>query len=198
MIPLVPGKYYPIYNRANGDEMVFRCKENYRFFLEKFNFYISPVADTFSFCLMPNHFHFLLRIKGEKEIAQNLEGQENIANQEIDKIISNQFSRFFNSYAKSFNKLYNRKGSLFIKNFKRKNVADNKYLLKLIHYIHHNPLEAGLCKAPEVWKHSSYHLLLSGNSDFISHKEVIELFGTAEGFIKAHHSQPEFAEMRDL
>jgi len=198
MIPLVPGKFYHIYNRANGSEKVFRSEENYRFFLEKFNFYVSPIADTFSFCLMPNHFHFLLRIKSEKEVLQNLEGQENIETQEMDKIISRQFSRLFNSYAKAFNKVYNRKGSLFIKNYKRKHVDDTNYLLNLIHYIHHNPLEAGLCKAPERWKHSSYHLLLSGNSNFLNREEVIELFGTADDFIKAHGAQPELREVEDL
>ncbi len=74
MIPFVPDNYYHIYNRANGDEKIFKSEENYRFFLEKFQFYIVPIADVFSFCLMPNHFHFLVRFKSEKEILLNLQG----------------------------------------------------------------------------------------------------------------------------
>jgi REP element-mobilizing transposase RayT len=198
MLPLIPDNYYHIYNRANGDEKIFKSEENYRFFLEKFHFYIVPIADVFSFCLLPNHFHFLVRIKSEKEIYSNLsinrQGFGNLDGLSIDKIISNQFGNFFNSYAKAFNKQNNRKGSVFMKTFKRKHVADKKYLLKLVHYIHHNPVEARLSKTPEGWKHSSYQSILKQNSNFIKTGEVIAWFDTKENFTEIHSQLPELNE----
>lgn len=63
MGPLQPGFYYHIYNHANGSENLFLNDENYNFFLKRYTSYIMPVDDTFAYCLMPNHIHFLVRIK---------------------------------------------------------------------------------------------------------------------------------------
>jgi len=60
---LRPGQYYHIYNRANGSENLFREEANYIRFLELYDKYISPVADTLAWVLMANHFHFLVWIK---------------------------------------------------------------------------------------------------------------------------------------
>lgn len=77
-LPLSEGHYYHIYNRANGSEKIFRQKDNYRFFLDKYKQYVSPIAETYAYCLMPNHFHFLIRIKGEKEIREILARRQNV------------------------------------------------------------------------------------------------------------------------
>ncbi len=66
--PLQYGKYYHIYNRAVGKENLFRQTTNYEHFLGLYDKYIEPVAETYAWCLMPNHFHFLVRIKDEEEI----------------------------------------------------------------------------------------------------------------------------------
>ena len=62
-IELEPDSFYHIYNRANGNEKLFASKENYRFFLKRYKDLITPIADSFAYCLLPNHFHFLVRIK---------------------------------------------------------------------------------------------------------------------------------------
>ncbi|MCX2678996.1 hypothetical protein OOZ15_03500 [Galbibacter sp. EGI 63066] len=84
---LSPEGTYHIYNRANGSEQLFLSDENYWYFLRKYDEYINPVADTFCYCLMPNHFHFLVRVKSEEQLAtfpkfqqrkrQNLQGLSN-------------------------------------------------------------------------------------------------------------------------
>ena len=66
--PLEADNYYHIYNHAVGQDNLFKKDENYNFFLKKYANYINPIADTFAYCLMPNHFHFLVRIKYEKAI----------------------------------------------------------------------------------------------------------------------------------
>jgi REP element-mobilizing transposase RayT len=126
-------KYYHIFNRTNNKEFLFKEEENYRFFLEQVKKYIVPIADIFSYCLMPNHFHFVLRIKGDNKLKvfvekcskinqiKDLQGFENLEGL-TSKFISQQFSNLFNSYTKAINKKYNRKGSLFTPRFKRKEI----------------------------------------------------------------------------
>ncbi|TVR29552.1 MAG: hypothetical protein EA390_09600 [Balneolaceae bacterium] len=71
--PFEPDTIYHVYNHGNGDDLIFRVDENYRFFLERFKFYITHIADIYSYCLMPNHFHFLVRIKPEKDLLEFME-----------------------------------------------------------------------------------------------------------------------------
>lgn len=68
--PLLPDATYHIYNHINGEGQLFKTEENYRYFLELYKRYIAPVAETFCYCLMPNHFHFLIRIRSEREIVE--------------------------------------------------------------------------------------------------------------------------------
>ena len=74
--PLAYNCYYHIYNRGNNRENLFKQDRNYRYFLKLYAKHIEPIADTFAYCLLPNHFHLLVRIKGETE--QNLSGFENL------------------------------------------------------------------------------------------------------------------------
>ena len=93
-------KVYHIYNRGINSEVIFNSDENKRYFLKLYSKYLENKAETFAYCLMYNHFHFIIRIVNENEITQAL-------------------SNLFNSYAKAFNKQNNRTGSLFEKHFKR-------------------------------------------------------------------------------
>ena len=61
-IPLVPGQYYHIYNRGINGEVIFREERNYPYFLQLYAKYITPIAETYAYCLLSNHFHFLLRL----------------------------------------------------------------------------------------------------------------------------------------
>ena len=67
--PLIAGNYYHIYNRGIDSCNLFKEPDNFEYFLNLYDKYISPVADTFAWVLMPNHFHFLIRIKEESEVA---------------------------------------------------------------------------------------------------------------------------------
>jgi putative transposase len=204
---LEPDGIYHIYNRANGSELLFLSDDNYRYFLEKFNQYIHPVADTFCYCLMPNHFHFLVRIKQEREIVEiienwrfqstkTLQGFQTLEgfskHQILSKFISQQFSHFLNGYTQAFNKQNNRRGSLFIRPFKRKRIDSETYLRKVIHYIHYNPLEARLAVKPQDWKYSSYKAIITPNSKTAVLKdEVISYFDDLSNFIYCHSYPPD-------
>jgi len=62
---LICGNYYHIYNRGINSCNLFYTSANYAHFLCLYEKYISPVADTFAWVLMPNHFHFLVKIKSD-------------------------------------------------------------------------------------------------------------------------------------
>lgn len=182
---LIFEKYYHIYNHANGDENLFREQKNYEYFLEKYKQHISPIAETIVWCLMPNHFHLLVKIKSKDEIAstfpkfQTLEKFDDKTN-----FLSKQFSNFFSSYSQSFNKVYGRRGSLFLKNFKRKEILDENYLRNLIIYIHLNPVKHGFTNEILDWKWSSYQTFP------IEHTEMLRmLFADEENYQYVHQGK---------
>jgi putative transposase len=189
---LIPNSYYHIYNRANGSELLFLNDNNYLYFLKHYQLYISPIAHTYCYCLMPNHFHFLVRIKSEEEITTffNQHGADK-KHKPLHLLISQQFSNFFNSYAKAFNKTHRRKGSLFMHTYKRKLIDTQEYLLTLIHYIHSNPIEAKLSKSFTNWAYSSYPPLISNETTFLNTSEILSWFGGKANFIQLHqHTLP--------
>ncbi len=125
-IPLENGKYYHIYNRGNNGIDLFYETENYNHFLKLYEKYIDPIAETFAWCLMKNHFHILVYIKETNEIdIAKLEYSSTDKPKTVNS--SKQFSNLFNAYTQAMNKRYNRTGSLFEKNFKRIVVASENY-----------------------------------------------------------------------
>ena len=189
---LVPEQFYHLYNRAVGSEKLFLNEENYRFFLSKINTYTSAIATIYAYCLLPNHFHFFVKIKSEREILQLYESKKNKPMQQNDAIIMSefimeQFSNCFNSYTKSFNKVYNRQGKLFMDHLHRKLIDDASYYAKIIHYIHTNPTKHRTVKNITQWKYSSYNAYISNLQTKLPRKEVIDWFGNVEQFVLFHN-----------
>lgn len=81
---------YHIFSHVNGKELIFREELNYQFFLKQLDKYIIPIAEIYAYCLLPNHFHLLLRFK-------NIEGVN--AEDEHHSLMKN-FGNFLNSHAK--------------------------------------------------------------------------------------------------
>lgn len=186
---LEPEYYYHIFNHANGNENLFCCEENYNYFMKKYDLFISPVAETFSYCLMPNHFHLLVRIKEESQLNRSLPKFNTLVKLEQNKFISKQFANFFSSYTQSFNKKHNRKGSLFIKNFQRKKIISELYFKQAIAYIHLNPVSHEFVENPEDWKYSSYNAFFSTKVTSIRKNEVINLFNDLQNFQNYHNTK---------
>ena len=189
---LLPGKSYHIFSRAVGNEKLFLNDENYRFFLERFDKYISPVADTLAYNLLPNHFHLIVDIKTEDVILDFFKSK-NKSNKLHDgwqhKFVMQQFSNFLNSYTKSFNKLNKRKGSLFMDYIRRVEIKDDSQLSSTIFYVHKNAAHHGYCKNINDWGWTSYKAFLSKSPTKIKRQQVLEFFGHGTGFVE-FHSQP--------
>jgi putative transposase len=191
-IPLIPGKTYHVFSRAIGNERLFREPANYQFFLSRFHRHLSPVADTFSYCLLPNHFHCVLRIKDEpviKDLFSEIKKKNSFTAERSPDFIMERVSNLLNSYTKSYNKMYNRKGSLFIDYCRRVAIEDGPQFGATIFYIHKNPVHHGYCKNMEDWHWSSYHAFLSDKPTLLCRAEVLEWFGGIKGFI-AYYQQP--------
>ena len=65
-----PSQSYHIFNHVNGTENIFREEENYRFFLRQYVKYLGEVVDTHAYCLMPNHFHLLVGVRGKADLTK--------------------------------------------------------------------------------------------------------------------------------
>jgi putative transposase len=196
-IPLENGKYYHIYNRGNNGIDLFYDVENYKHFLRLYEKYIDPIAETFAWCLMKNHFHILVYIKETYEIdISKLE----YSSTEKPKIVSasKQFSNLFNAYTMAMNKRFNRTGSLFEKNFKRKVVTSENYFQKLIFYIHCNPVHHRFTENIVEYPWTSYGTIISTKQTKLQRNRVIESFNDVENFKYYHSINQDLNEIEDL
>lgn len=186
--PFIAGKYYHIYNRAHGYERLFHSHDNYAFFLRRYLHFISPYTETYCYCLMPNHYHFLIKVKSIHSLEEKdfLQTERPHTNEDIQKNLNENFRRFQISYSKALNKQLGRKGGLFMHNYCRKEINDQNYMNQLVVYIHHNPVNAGLCNDPANWKYSSFGEILENNSGIIQPKTTIDLFSGYDNFLDMH------------
>lgn len=164
-----PDRFYHYFNRANNRENLFIEEDNYRFFLQLIKKHILPVADVYSYCLLPNHFHLVIKTKEATELPEDI--------QNGTRKLSQPFSNLFNAYAKAFNKIYNRRGSLFQKHPKHIEIDNTAYLQEVILYVNNNAAHHNI-SVPQLYPHSSYHSLLSNSKTLLSRNHVIELFGS--------------------
>lgn len=179
---LLCGESYHIYNKTVGGELLFETDIDYQYFLKKMERFILPLADIYTYCLLPNHFHLMLKIREEEDIP----ALNSIDHEKHSDYITRTFGNFFQSYSKSFNKTYNRQGRLFIQPFKRILVDDEDYFILLVNYIHRNPIHHGLVKELNDWKYFSYQTFLSDKPTNIDREEVLSYFGSLEEFVQFH------------
>jgi len=184
---LQPGNFYHIYNRGINSCNIFTEDRNYGYFLKLYEKYIFQIADTFAWVLMPNHFHFLVKIKNINNNSDRVLNPVRVIKPNKKTTPSLQFSKLFNAYAQAFNKQEERHGALFERPFKRKLVEDEDYLRDLILYIHNNPVRHGFCEKPEQYPWSSYHSYISEKSTKLQRKSVISWFDDISNFKFVHN-----------
>jgi REP element-mobilizing transposase RayT len=195
--------YYHIYNRGNNGENIFIQERNYEHFLNLHFKYIEPIAETFAYCLLRNHFHMLVRVKSEEEIKETLKvslvnqrhvRQNNPANKYASwagkplgsNYASKKFSDFFNAYAKAINKAYTRTGSLFEHPFGRVPVTTDRQFWNVIAYIHQNPQKHKFVEDFRNWKWSSYGIIIAEKPTKLKREAVLDWFGGKQGYLELH------------
>jgi REP element-mobilizing transposase RayT len=186
------GKVYHIYNRGVNKMPIYRTQANHQFFLKLYFERIGPLVDTYAWCMMKNHFHFMIRVKSRMEIVKELS-----AVIEPDRLIgldpSKQFSNFFVAYAKAFNKQEKRKGNLFERPFGRIEVDSLSYFKDLVVYIHRNPVHHGITTSPRDYEWTSFHNYFSVKPCGLNRDMVLSWFSSTIAF-KAYHRKPQDVE----
>jgi len=156
------GSIFHVYNRGCNRSKIFFEEDNYVFLLQKIKlFTLKFNISVLAYCLMPNHYHLLLKQNSEKP---------------LNKCV--QF--IFNSYSKAINKMYKKSGTLFEGKFKSVEVDEGE-VLKVCRYIHRNPLDDKLVNNLEDWKYSNYLEWIGKRNRALYDKELI----------KKHFSKPE-------
>lgn len=93
-----PDTVFHIYNHGNAEDLIFREDKNYSFFLKKYQKYIPPIADTFAYCLLPNHFHFMIKVESQNKLKQfylkKYPNKDPQSFQNFTDLVSNQFKNF--------------------------------------------------------------------------------------------------------
>lgn len=183
--PLITGQFYHVFNRGANKQPIYLGKRDYQraLALLKFYQYASPklrfskflllnqkikgevwerlfggskFVNIICFCLMPNHFHFLVE-------------------QKVDNGISKFMANFQNSYTRFFNTKYQKTGSLLQGQFKAIRVEDTEQLVHLSRYIHLNPYASYITKDIESLKNYPWSSLdeYLENKEGICEKEII-------------------------
>jgi REP element-mobilizing transposase RayT len=174
-------QYYHIYNRGAGKGLLFFNSGNYEYCLRLVKRYQQRYGVTvIAYCLMPNHYHFLLR-------------------QETDEPLSRFVNVLFNAYVQAVNKQQNRQGTLFEGRFRHVWVEQEEYLVHLCRYIHLNPLKAGLVSRLEDWPYSNYLEWVGLRPGTLRDEELIaERFPSPEAYREFVADQQHEPQAREL
>ena len=169
------GHLYHVYNQGNNRERIFFQSKNDHFFIKKFRREMYQYLDILAYCLMPNHFHFMVHVKSS-DIPQD----------KYNSIIVKNFATVLRSYTRAINVQENRTGSLFRTKTKSKSLVENEstkyikgsppsrnnYAYYCFHYIHRNPVKAGLVKRMEDWEFSSFRDFAGLRDDTFCNKQL--------------------------
>jgi len=167
----ITGVYHVILRGVNKQQ-IFECSEDYERFLavlraqtqwEEDNLGIKqkPHCVVYSYCLMGNHVHILLK--------------------EVSESVGETIKRISSSYVYHYNHKYNRVGHLFQERFKSQPVSDWTYFLTLIRYIHQNPLKPHLVKDLSQYPWSSWSEFMgTSKQPFCSISRVLERINLEE------------------
>lgn len=200
-IPFVNNEYYHVYNRGVGQMAIFLRQNDYKHFLKtvfyyqienpkpKFSIYTptttkldksKKIVEIVCYCLMPNHFHFLLRQEREGGIIEFVR-------------------KLCNSYAKYFNIKNDRVGPLFQGEFKAVHVNSNDQLIHLSRYIHLNPLVSYLVSNIESYEWSSYKdFNFQDNKNGLFKNIILSQFSSIEDYKSFVSDQEEYGKKLEI
>ncbi len=178
---LATGEIYHVYNRGANKQHIFHLPRDYRRFVQTISYYrflgpkpkfskfitgtIVPVelaedkkhVEIYCYCLMPNHFHLLIKQLKEGGISKFL-------------------GDLSNSYVKYGNLKHTRSGPLFEGRFKAVHVDRDEQFLHVSRYIHINPRVARLVNNLDDYRWSSFGDYMIGNSSLCNVSEILSFF----------------------
>jgi len=165
---------YHVFNRGNGGKDIFGDALDYQRFLDELSRQRERGLTFFGYCLMPNHFHLLVRV-ADTPLADLM--QAALA----------RYSQYFNFRRGTF-------GSVFQPRYKANLIDSNAYFFEALRYIHLNPTAAGLVSRPEDWKWSGHNALIGRPDQLMDGVETLRFFSVDS--VKARGMYLEFLEQR--
>ena len=164
---------YHLYNRGVNRSRIFSTAKNYHHLLRQVKEVLAGIpASIFAYCLMPNHYHFVIRQEGEVPLSDFI-------------------GRLFKRYSQAYNLQEGRTGPLFASRFRAILVDSDEYLIHLARYVHLNPVAAGLCHKPEEWPYSNYlEWIEQRNGSLINRAWVRGYFPTPQAYISFVNAEP--------
>lgn len=185
---------YHIYNRSNNHQDLFLYGSDYDRFLNKYFDYFHHIFDTYAYCLMPNHFHFIVKVKSESNIKSSIlrlnDSKATALYMEdeasLHEYISDQFRRWLSSYALYRNRKYKSRGQLFQNRHKSIGIRSEQKLLEFICYVHHNPIHHGFCGDYNQWDYSSYFAYFQNDKTSINTTEILDLSEGKDNLYNLH------------
>lgn len=174
--PILPGKYYHLFNRGANRKAIFYNDKNYYYFLQLLSEHLLDSIDILAYCLLPNHFHFIIRTKdySTEEVST------------YRKAMTSKFKSWLVTYAMAINKQEGFVGNLFDPKFKRLQINDDDYLKYLIFYTHYNPEKHHLVSNFDGWQFSSYKAIQCNSPTKVCRSLVLDIFDDIDGFINYH------------
>ena len=159
------GEVYHVYNRGVDRKDIFAQPENYLYLLGKVKQLVAELPITvLAYCLMPNHYHFVLRQEGDVPVSQFIQ-------------------RLFQTYTQAFNKQQGRRGPLFEGRFHHVHVDEDDYIVHLCRYVHLNPVAAGMVADPSAWPYSNYLEWVEARPGTLVDRDFIrQYFSTPEAY----------------
>ena len=166
------GNIYHIYNRGIDGLTIFASPGNYEYLLRKIKRLVQEIALTMlAYCLMPTHYHFVLRQDGDVPISRFVQ-------------------RLFGAYTQAYNQQQGRSGPLFEGRFRHVRVDRDEYAVHLCRYVHLNPVKAGLVDRPEQWVYSNYLEWIGERpGTLIDGGFVRQYFAAAEQYVAFVHGE---------
>lgn len=175
-IPFIDEQYYHVYNRGNEKRRIFETSRDYQRFLKTIKYYqiegpkpkfshfpnltfnkldkTKKLVEIIAYCLMPNHFHLLIKQNRKNGITEFM-------------------SKLLNSYTKYYNTKYDRVGALLQGMFKAILIESDAQLIHVSRYIHLNPITSHLVKKLDQYKWSSYQEYIENEPEGFCAKEII-------------------------
>ncbi|MEO6253353.1 MAG: hypothetical protein ABIO79_08620 [Ferruginibacter sp.] len=209
--PFYPGAFYHIVCKSIDGVPLFTAEKDYLVFKERFKQFTADFFEVWSYNLIPNHTHHIVKVIPTEVIIQvisSLPVQQQtkamalfIADSKndivFDEMIERQMNSFLVSYANYCNNKRNRKGGIFQKPFKRIRIEDDAHLQQAIIYTNANAQKHNLVTDFKKYPHSSYTGTVTGNNIFIMIKNVLDFFGGLDNFINIHKNQVDYYYQHD-
>jgi len=175
---LEPGRCYHVYNCAAGGDPLFDDESDRSFFMDLYRNHVTPVAETYAYCLLPDHVHFLVKIR------------DGVAGP------YKHFAILFNAYSKGWNRRRERRGKLFRFKLKRIEVRREAIFRDLVRYINLNPCRHGLTKNPAHFRYCSFNATVRQSLSLIPRDELAGRFGGQHQLAEAISEPPDEYQLR--